>query len=125
LGTGQARQSRCDRSDELRVVSTICLEHTPNGFYEADIKDYARIYPFRYIAEDWSRLRRFILPLPLEPALRLWSDQFSRNESNTHALLVDMTRAIRRTFRHVATRLCPPAKHVRWRCRVPAQPADP
>ena len=47
-----------DRSDELRVVSTICLKHMPNGFYEADIKDYARIYPFSYIAEDWSRLRR-------------------------------------------------------------------
>jgi transglutaminase-like putative cysteine protease len=92
-----------DRSDELRVVSTICLEHTPNGFYEGDIKDYARIYPFSYIAEDWSRLRGFILPLSLEPELRRWSDQFFRNGSaDTHALLVDMTQTIRRTFRHVA-----------------------
>jgi hypothetical protein len=92
-----------DRSDELRVVSTICLEHTPNGFYEADIKDYARIYPFSYLAEDWSRLRRFIMPLSLEPELRRWSDQFFWNRSaDTHALLVDMTQTIHRTFRQVA-----------------------
>ena len=89
-----------DRSDELRFVSTIYLEYAPNGFHEDDIEDYARIYPFSYIAEDWSRLRRFILPLSLEPELRRWSDQFFRNGSaDTHALLVDMTRTIRQTFR--------------------------
>ena len=103
LGNHVAIAHFADRSDELRVVSTICLEHAPNGFHEADIKDYARIYPFSYVAEDWSRLRRFLLPLSLEPELRRWSDQFFRNRSaGTHALLVDMTRTIRRTFRHVA-----------------------
>jgi transglutaminase-like putative cysteine protease len=102
LGNHVAIAYFADRSDELRVVSTICLEHAPNGFYEADITDYARIYPFSYIAEDWSRLRRFILPLSLEPELRLWSDRFFRNGSDTHGLLVDMTQTIRRTLRHVA-----------------------
>ena len=103
LGNHVAIAHFADRSEELRVVSTICLEHAPNGFFDADIKDYARIYPFSYIAEDWSRLRRFILPLSLEPELRRWSDQFFRNGSaDTHVLLVDMTRTIRRTFRHVA-----------------------
>ena len=103
LGNHVAIAHFADRSDELRVVSTICLEHAPNGFQEAAIKDYARIYPFSYAAEDWSRLRRFLLPLSLEPELRRWSDQFFRNGSaDTHALLVDMTRTIRRTFRHVA-----------------------
>jgi transglutaminase-like putative cysteine protease len=103
LGNHVAIAHFADRSDELCVVSTICLEHAPNGFYGADIKDYARIYPFSYLAEDWSRLRRFILPLSLEPELRRWSDQFFGNGSaDTHALLVDMTRTIRRTFRHVA-----------------------
>jgi transglutaminase-like putative cysteine protease len=103
LGNHVAIAHFADRSDELRVVSTICLEHMPKGFYEADIKDYARIYPFSYIPQDWSHLRRFILPLPLEPELRCWSDQFFRNGSAiTHALLVDMTRTIRRTFMHVA-----------------------
>jgi transglutaminase-like putative cysteine protease len=94
-----------DRSDELRFVSTVHLEYAPNGFHEGNIEDYARIYPFSYIAEDWSRLRRFILPLSLEPELRRWSDQFLRNGSaDTHALLVDMTRTIRQTFGHVARR---------------------
>jgi transglutaminase-like putative cysteine protease len=103
LGNHVAIAHFADRSDELRVVSTICLEHAPNGFQEAAIKDYARIYPFSYAAEDWSRLRRFLLPLSLEPELRRWGDQFFRNGSaDTHALLVDMTRTIRRTFRHVA-----------------------
>jgi transglutaminase-like putative cysteine protease len=103
LGNHVAIAHFADRSDELRVVSTICLEHAPNGFQEAAIKDYARIYPFSYAAEDWSRLRRFLLPLSLEPELRRWSGQFFRNGSaDTHALLVDMTRTIRRTFRHVA-----------------------
>ena len=117
-----------DRSDELRVVSTICLEHTPNGFYEGDIKDYARIYPFSYIAEDWSRLRGFILPLSLEPELRRWSDQFFRNGSaDTHALLVDMTQTIRRTFRHVARHekgIQDPSSHHRPRERQLPRPRD-
>ena len=92
-----------DRSDELRFASTVHLEYAPNGFHEGAIEDYARIYPFSYIAEDWLRLRRFILPLSLEPELRRWSDQFFRNGSaDTHALLVDMTRTIRQTFGHVA-----------------------
>ena len=104
LGNHVAIAHFADRSDELCVVSTICLEHAPNGFYGADIKDYARIYPFSF-AEDWSRLRRFILPLSLEPELRRWSEQFFRNGSaDTHALLVDMTRTIRRTLGHVARR---------------------
>jgi transglutaminase-like putative cysteine protease len=103
LGNHVAIAHFAGRSDELCVVSTICLEHAPNGFCEADIKNYARIYPFSYIPENWSRLRRYILPLSLEPELRRWSDQFFRNGSaDTHALLVDMTRTIRRTFRHVA-----------------------
>ena len=103
LGNHVAIAYFADRSDELRVVSTICLEHAPNGFQEAGIKDYARIYPFSYVAEDWSRLRRFLLPLSLEPELRRWSDQFLRiRTADTHALLVDMTETIWRTFRHVA-----------------------
>jgi transglutaminase-like putative cysteine protease len=94
-----------DRSDELRFVSTICLECAPKGFYEDDIEDYARVYPFSYIAEDWSRLRRFILPLSLEPELGRWSDQFFwSGPADTHALLVNMTRTIRQTLGHVARR---------------------
>ena len=69
LGNHVAIAHFADRSDELRVVSTICLEHAPNGFYEADIKDYARIYPFSYIRADWSRLRRLFCRCRWSPNL--------------------------------------------------------
>ena len=104
LGNYVAIVHFADRSDELRVVNTVCLDHTPKGFLEFDIKDYARTYPFRYTTADWSRLRPFILPLPLQPELRQWSDQFfaKNGSAELHALLINMTQTIRRTFRHVA-----------------------
>src|SRR5208282_5203268 len=84
LGNYVAIAHFAGRSDELRFVSTVCLEHTPNGFQELDIKDYARTYPLRYTAEDWSRLRRFILPLVLQPELRRWSDQFFSEDGSAN-----------------------------------------
>jgi len=104
LGNYLAVAHFADRSDELRFVSIVCLEKTPSGFHESDIDDYARTYPFRYATADWSRLRRFILPLLLQPELRQWSDQFfAKNGSvELHALLINMTQTIRRNFRHEA-----------------------
>jgi hypothetical protein len=60
LGNYVAIAHFADRSDELCFVSTVRLEHAPNGFHEGDIEDYARVYPFSYTAGDWLRLRRFI-----------------------------------------------------------------
>ena len=93
-----------ERAAELRFVSSIRLDHAPAGFGEADIEDYARTYPFTYAAADWPSLKRFILPLLLRPELTHWSDRFFRKDgsADTHALLVDMTETIRRTFKHVA-----------------------
>jgi transglutaminase-like putative cysteine protease len=92
-----------ERAAELRFVSSIRLDHAPAGFREADIEDYARAYPFTYAAADWPGLKRFILPLLLRPELARWSDQFFRKDgtADTHALLVDVTQTIRRTFRHL------------------------
>jgi hypothetical protein len=75
LGNHVAIAHFADRSDELRFVSTILvqhapIQHAPNGFHKADIKGYACVYPFNYSAKDWSRLRRFILPLPSQPELQ-------------------------------------------------------
>ena len=55
-------------------------------------------------AQDWLGLKRFILPLSLKPELTRWSDRFFRKDgsADTHALLIDMTQTIRRTFKHVA-----------------------
>ena len=103
LGNHVAIAHFADRSEELRFISTVCVEHTPRGFHEVDIRSYARRYPFSYTTEDWPHLRRFIRPLSLQPELSRWCDQFFRNgETGAHALLVDMTQSIRRTFRHVA-----------------------
>ena len=97
LGNHVAVAHFADRSDELRFVSTILVRHASNGFHKADIKEYACAYPFNYSAEDWSRLRHFILARQSQPELTSWSDQFfTDGAANTHALLVDMTRTIRR-----------------------------
>jgi transglutaminase-like putative cysteine protease len=93
-----------DQSDELCFISSIRLEHSPNEFRARDIERHARVCPFKYAPEEWARLRRFILPVPLHPKLRRWGDQFfdSDGSADTHDLLVQITRTIRRTFRHEA-----------------------
>jgi transglutaminase-like putative cysteine protease len=104
FGNHVATAQFADRATELRIVGSILLAHAPAGFDEADIEDYARAYPFSYPAAEWPGLSRFILPMLLRPELARWSDQFFRKDgsADTHALLVDMTRTIRRTFSHVA-----------------------
>jgi transglutaminase-like putative cysteine protease len=104
LGNHVAIAHFADRSDELCFVSTVRLEHAPNGFHEGDIEDYARVYPFSYTARDWSRLRRCILTVLPQLDVSRWSGQFFRTDgsADTYALLVNMTQIIQRTFRHLA-----------------------
>ncbi len=89
---------------ELRFDSSIRLDHAPGGFHAADIQDYARAYPFSYRPQDWLGLKRFILPLSLKPDLKRWSDRFFGKDgsADTHALLIDITQMIWRSFKHVA-----------------------
>jgi transglutaminase-like putative cysteine protease len=95
-----------DQSEELRFISSIRLEHSPNEFRAIDIERHARVCPFKYTPEEWARLRRFILPVHLHPELRQWGDQFfdTDGSADTHALLVQITRTIHRTFRHETRR---------------------
>ncbi len=58
-----------DRARELRFASNIRLDHTPGDFRAADIKDFARTYPFAYAPEDRPDLERFIQPLSPHPAV--------------------------------------------------------
>jgi transglutaminase-like putative cysteine protease len=44
-----------NRAPELRFESTIRLDHTPAGFGEADIEEFARTYPFAYGADERDR----------------------------------------------------------------------
>ena len=91
------------RARELRFASNIRVEHAPGEFRATDIKDFARAYPFAYPAEDWPGLEPFIQPLSPHPAVDLWSAAFFRKDgsADTYDLLGDMTRTMRRTFKHV------------------------
>ena len=104
FGNHVATARFADRAAELRFESTIRLEHTPAGFPEADIEDFARTYPFAYGAEDGAGLAHFIAPLSLHPRLNRWAAGFLREDgsADTRDLLVDMTQTIKRTFKHVA-----------------------
>jgi transglutaminase-like putative cysteine protease len=94
------------RAEALRVDSTIRLDHSPADIVDTDIEDFARAYPFTYRAEDPPDLVDFIERQYLDPDHRLdqWVRRFLRKgaSTNTHALLVDLTRTIRQTFSHVA-----------------------
>ena len=93
-----------NRASLLRFKSTIRLDHAPADFREADIADFARTHPFAYAAAGWSGLARFTAPISPHPKLKRWVAGFLRTDgsSDTYALLVGMTQAIRRTFRHLA-----------------------
>ena len=94
----------CARARELRFVSTIRLDHAPADFRATDIKDFAHTYPFAYAPEDRPDLEPFIQPLSPHPTIDRWSAAFFRDDgsADTHELLGDMTRTIRRTFKHAA-----------------------
>jgi transglutaminase-like putative cysteine protease len=93
-----------DRACELCFASSIRLDHAPADFRATDIKDFARIYPFAYAPEDWPSLEHFTRPLSPHPAIKRWSAAFFRKDgsADTHELLGDLTRTIKRTFRHVS-----------------------
>jgi transglutaminase-like putative cysteine protease len=92
-----------NRASELRFESTICLDHTPAGFGETDIEEFARTYPFAYRADERAGPVRFVTPLSPCPPLDHWAASFLRPDgsANTRDLLVDMTQTIHRTFKHV------------------------
>ena len=91
------------RASELRFESTIRLDHAPAGLREADIEDFARTYPFAYVAADKASLARFVAPWSPCPTVDPWAASFLRPDGSaaTYQLLVDMTRSINWTFKHV------------------------
>ena len=93
-----------DRARELRFASSIRLDHAPGDFRAADIKGFASTYPFAYAPDDRPGLEPFIRQPSPDPAIDLWSAAFFRKDgsADTYELLGDMTRTIRRTFKHVA-----------------------
>jgi transglutaminase-like putative cysteine protease len=104
FGNHVATAQFADRATELRFVSNIHLDHAPAGFRATDIADSARLYPFAYAPADRPELKRFMLRPSAHRDLDRWSAAFFRKDGSagTHELFVDMTRTIKRTFKHVS-----------------------
>ncbi len=91
---------------ELRLASTIRLEHFPGAAIEFPIEPYARVHPFSYAAEDVPDLGRTMERHYPDPEHRV--DEWARGligapgARETQELLIAMTRAIREGFRYEA-----------------------
>jgi transglutaminase-like putative cysteine protease len=100
FGNHVATARFADQASELRFASTIRLDHAPADFRAADIGYCGRTYPFASALGDGPNGPG----LTSHPRLNRWAARFLRDDgsADTHALLVDITQTIRRTFRHVA-----------------------
>jgi transglutaminase-like putative cysteine protease len=92
-------------ADELRVDSTIRLDHSPTNALDFELEDYARIYPFAYSAEESPDLLRSVERLYLDPdrVIDRWARQFLKDEgpTGTRELLAAMTYAINQRFTYL------------------------
>jgi transglutaminase-like putative cysteine protease len=95
-----AQFSAC--ASELNVESRVRVDHAPSDFRAAAIAEEARTWPFFYPAGDCAAVAPFLGPGPRHPRLLDWVGGLAGAGQDTHALLIDITRTIRRTFRHVA-----------------------
>jgi transglutaminase-like putative cysteine protease len=106
FGNSIAVASFTEPAAELRLVSTIRLEHFPAAALEFLLEPYARHHPFSYSAEEVPDLGRTIERHYPDPAHRVdeWARRFVAvaGETDTQALLVSMTAAIREEFRYEA-----------------------
>jgi transglutaminase-like putative cysteine protease len=106
FGNSIAIASFAESAPELRLVSMIRLEHFPAVALEFPIEPYAQRHPFAYSAADVPDLGRTIERHYPDPEHRVdaWARRFvsSPGETDTQALLVAMTAAIRQEFRYEA-----------------------
>ncbi len=91
-------------ADELTFSSTTSVDHAATGFDRDEIAYFARTFPFAYPAEDRASLTPFTTPIGQHPDVERWAAGFVAYDGPTHTgdLIVDMTRTIKRTCRHVA-----------------------
>lgn len=87
---------------ELRIVSTIRVEHYPADPLEFPIEPYACTYPFSYSTEEIPDLGRTVERHYADPEhlIDAWARQFLSIEgpTDTEVLLVGMTHAIKNGF---------------------------
>jgi transglutaminase-like putative cysteine protease len=106
FGNGIAIAHFSERAATLRFESTMCVDHSPTEFVDEDVEDSARNYPFSYAAEDLPHLIQFVERPSADPhgEVAQWACNLLVNgcPTSTRALLVQLTRAVRETFKYVA-----------------------
>ena len=106
FGNSIAVASFLEPAQELQLISTIRLEHFPGIALEFPLEPYARHHPFSYSAEEVPDLGRTMERHYPDPDHRIdqWAHRFvaGPGETDTQALLVSITAAIREEFRYEA-----------------------
>ena len=94
------------RADQLRVDSTIRLDHSATNVLDFQLAEHAQQYPFSYGAEEQPDLLRSIERQYLDPERETdrWAQQFLRRggPTGTRELLAAMTHAIHDRFTYIA-----------------------
>jgi transglutaminase-like putative cysteine protease len=94
------------RSDELRLESTIRLDHSATNELEFELEDFAGHYPFSYGSEEQPDLLRSIERQYLDPNREVddWARQFIRHNglTDTRAMLRAMNGAVKERFKYIA-----------------------
>jgi len=93
------------RAKSLVIDSKLRVQHSPAELQELHIEDYARLYPFTYSSEEMPDLLRSIERQHLDPLREIdsWARRFVNpsGQTDTLAMLSDMTATIRREFTYV------------------------
>ena len=93
------------RSKSLVIDSKLRVQHSPAELQEFHIEDYARLYPFTYSSEEMPDLLRSIERQHLDPLREIdtWARRFVNplGQTDTLAMLSEMTATIRREFTYV------------------------
>ena len=94
------------RAKALVIRSTIRMEHKPLLTEDVEVEPYARLFPFSYAPEEMGDLLRSIERQHHDPEriLDKWARRFLKKDTETEtvAMLADMTRYIRRNFTYLS-----------------------
>ena len=105
FGNSVAVASFNRRSTHLRIASFIRMQHMPMLTEEVEVEPYARLFPFSYAPEDMPDLLRSMERQHHDPdrVLDKWARRFLRKDTETEtvAMLADMTRFIKRNFTYL------------------------
>lgn len=105
FGNSVAIATFAQPAKQLVIDSKVRVEHTPIEVQHVDIEAYARMYPFTYSSEEMPDLLRSIERQHVDPQREIdtWARRFVKHggDTDTLAMLSDMTAAIKREFTYV------------------------